>query len=117
MNNVNPRKEVESLPSAEYAPTKQIKVMANLSLNVNPRGMSLMALERLRNIEPHYISDYYPANEELVKIIAQTMNVSVENVLLTDGCDGAIQLFALTFISEGDKILIPTPTFHRYEFH
>ena len=118
MNVREPRKEVKEMPTEEYAPSEQHELLkADLSLNVNPYGISRKVLNRLKSIDPSVIYNYYPLNRTLIDSIAKYVGVKRENILLGDGCDGCIHLFAITFIANGDKVLIPTPTFHRYEFH
>lgn len=112
------RKEVLNLDSVEYAPKKEVEhKIADLSLNINPYGVSKKVLTKLNNLDPNKISHYYPENQELIEEIASYLNITKENVMIGDGCDGCLHMIANTFIEEGDEVIIPTPTFHRYEFH
>ncbi|MBI4919155.1 histidinol-phosphate aminotransferase family protein, partial [archaeon] len=112
------RKEIESMPTKEYAPEEeQLNVKSNMALNINPFKISEKVLKKLKDLPAFKIHHYYPENHELLKLIAKYMDVSVENVMIGDGCDGCIEMIAHTFIQQGDLAIIPVPTFHRYEFH
>ncbi|MEK6830706.1 MAG: histidinol-phosphate transaminase [Nanoarchaeota archaeon] len=112
------RKEVLDLEEKEYAPKKEeLKDRCDLSLNINPCGVSPRVLEKLKNIDPKRINHYYPENTELLNEIAKYTSVEKSQIMLGDGCDGCLGMIANTFINENDKIIIPVPTFHRYEFH
>ncbi len=112
------RKEIESMPTKEYAPEEeQLNVKSNMALNINPFKISEKVLKKLKELPAFKIHHYYPENHELLKLIADYMNVSVENVMIGDGCDGCIEMIAHTFVEKNDLAVIPVPTFHRYEFH
>ena len=112
------RREISDFESMEYAPTrKESDKKYDLSLNINPFGVSKNVLLKLKNLDQMKISHYYPENAELIDNIASYMGVSPEQIMLGDGCDGCLEMISHTFINQGDGAIIPTPTFHRYEFH
>ncbi len=112
------RKEIIELEEHEYAPKReQMKDKYDLSLNINPCGISKRVSDRLSKIDPNKINHYYPENTELINEIAAYTGVNNEQILLGDGCDGCLGLLANTFINKGERVIIPIPTFHRYEFH
>lgn len=112
------REEIKAIPTEEYAPdSKPSYFKADLSLNTNPFGVSSKVIDRLKKISAKTISHYYPENKELIKLIANYVKTKPENILMGDGCDGCLEMIAKTFISKNDNVIIPIPTFHRYEFH
>src|SRR3989338_4988121 len=112
------RKEIENMPIHEYAPKeKPGKVKADMSLNINPAGVSPLVIQKLRSLKETDLYHYYPENQELIRLVSKYIKAKPANVLFGDGCDGCLELVAKTFISKGDRVIIPTPTFHRYEFH
>ncbi|MEK6890588.1 MAG: histidinol-phosphate transaminase [Nanoarchaeota archaeon] len=112
------RKEVFDLTIREYAPKDDSNgKKADLSLNINPYGVSKNVLEALKKMDKSKINHYYPENHELMGEISLYLNIPKENIIIGDGCDGCLHLIANTFIEAGDEVIIPTPTFHRYEFH
>jgi len=118
--NISPkiREEVENILTEEYAPNeKSVNIKADLSLNINPYGVSSHVMKRLKEITNDQISHYYIENKHLVEKIADYIKVRPENILIGDGCDGCLDMIAKTYIKKGDTVVIPIPTFHRYEFH
>jgi len=55
-----------------------------------------------------------PTKLSLRKQLAKYNRVSLENIILTNGSDEAIELIAKVFISEKDQVVIPIPTFPVY---
>ncbi|MFH0889838.1 MAG: histidinol-phosphate transaminase [Candidatus Aenigmatarchaeota archaeon] len=112
------RKSIIDMGVKEYAPDKQEKTHKfDLSLNINPFGVSDRVMDKIRSISPPVVNNYYAENQDLKIEISNYVGVKPEQVLLGDGCDGCIEMIAHTFIENGDEVLIPVPTFHRYEFH
>ena len=112
------RREISDFESMEYAPTrKDSEKKCDLSLNINPYGVSKKVLSKLKYLDKTKISHYYPENTDLINEIASYIGVLPEQVMLGDGCDGCLEMITHTFIDRGDEAIIPIPTFHRYEFH
>jgi len=112
------KKEILHLDTREYAPKKEIKnKIADLSLNINPYGVSKKVLLKLKSIDSNKISHYYPENQNLIEEIASYLKVPNNNIMISDGCDGCLHMITNTFIEKDDEVIIPIPTFHRYEFH
>ncbi len=109
---------INNIPEEEYASNKRLHtIKADLSLNINPCGVSKNVTAALLNANSSLLSHYYFENDDLIEEIAGYMGVKPENILLGDGCDGCLGMIANTFIELADTAVIPTPTFHRYEFH
>jgi len=112
------RQEIQEFEDREYAPKKKdLDKKCDLSLNINPLGASPKTVSRLKEFDSRKLSHYYPENMELLSEIASYVNLNTNQIMLGDGCDGCLQMIASTFIDKGDEVIIPTPTFHRYEFH
>ena len=47
----------------------------------------------------------------------QDMNIPYQNVVLTAGCAGAINVFLRTTLSVGDEVIIPSPYFLEYPYY
>lgn len=112
------REEIKTIPTEEYAlGSKPSDIKADLSLNINPFGVSPKVMDRLKKLSTKTISHYYSENKELIRLIANYVKVKPQNILMGDGCDGCLEMIAKTFITKKDNVIIPIPTFHRYEFH
>src|SRR3989344_2764875 len=91
------RPEIYNMEVKEYAHAHvEINNLCDMSMNVNPFGVSKKAIKKLNSIGSKVISN---------------------QVMLGDGCDGCLAMIASTFIGKNDEVIIPVPTFHRYEFH
>src|SRR3989344_6496828 len=112
------RPEIYNMEVKEYAHAHvEINNLCDMSMNVNPFGVSKKAIKKLNSIGSKVISQYYPENIMLLKKIADYVKVKPNQVMLGDGCDGCLAMIASTFIGKNDEVIIPVPTFHRYEFH
>lgn len=111
------REAIRKIEIKEYASGDNEKYKINLSLNINPFGVSKKVLERLKTMDINKIHRYYPENRNLVQKISEKFKINTDSILLGDGCDGCLETMSKTFIEKGDNCIIPIPTFHRYEFH
>ncbi len=97
-----------------YLPPKLRKSAIRLNLNENTRGCSSKALEALHALDSNDIS-LYPDYSQLVEEISTYLAVPPENILLTNGANGAIQAAMNAYIGKGDRAILPSPTFPMYE--
>ncbi len=57
-------------------------------------------------------SGYQPLREYIAKQMQKhSINISVDEIILTNGCQNAIDLILKLLITEGDKILVESPTY------
>src|SRR5690554_4031817 len=81
--------------------------------NENPYGPSPKALEALRGeYAPHRYVD--PTQARLRDAIAGRLGVSPASVVAGAGSDEIIDLLFRLFVSEGDRVVVATPTFGMY---
>ncbi|MFH1400415.1 MAG: histidinol-phosphate transaminase [Nanoarchaeota archaeon] len=111
------RASIQSLPSTEYAShDAEERIEADLSLNINPAGAPQGVRAALADALTS--THRYPfINKELVAAISARADCHPDQVLLGDGADGCLRLISLAFLDKGDAVMIPIPTFHRYELH
>ena len=57
----------------------------------------------------------YPEYGDLQKKIAKYAGVGVEQVMITNGSDHAIDVLFRTFVGKNDKVVLPVPTFPMFE--
>ena len=108
---LKPRKAIESMPS--YQSPSGARLGLNLDLNENTGGCSPRVLHKLASLKATDISQY-PDRDAAERLVARFFRVSPEQVLLTNGVDEALQLFAFTYLSEGDEVIVTDPTFNMY---
>lgn len=88
----------------------------DFSTNVNPLGPSSKVISTIRkNLK--LISSYPdPDAKELKEAIVEYADVDSEHIVVGNGANELIHLFADAFVKKGDKAVIPIPTFFEYEF-
>lgn len=108
-------RNVCNLSYPEYANVKNYTARIDLSISENPL-ISKRVQELLAGGAE--VNKYALAQDNvLIEKLSKKLSVKKENLLVTSGCDGALHHIAETFISDGDNVLIPCPSFCRYEFH
>ncbi len=88
----------------------------DFSTNVNPLGPSPRVVSAIKkNIK--LISAYPdPDSRELKNAIREYTGIDNECVVVGNGANELVHLFADVFVKKGDKIVMPMPTFFEYEF-
>lgn len=88
----------------------------DFSTNVNPLGASKKVISTIKqNIG--LISAYPdPDSKEFKKAVSDYLHIDEECVVVGNGANELIHLFADAFVKKDDKVVIPIPTFFEYEF-
>jgi len=115
LNHMNVNRSVKDLNYPEYAGIKK-PVRLDLSLNEN-QFVSQKVLQHIRKLESKIGYYQLAQDSELILKIAKKFKINKNQILLTEGCDGALHHIAESFLGENDRVVIPIPTFGRYEFH
>lgn len=123
IKNIRPRSVLSRMKP--YSPGKPIwevqrelgiEKVTKLASNENPLGPSPLALTAIQS----YLTDIhrYPDADtvDLRGAIAEKLQFSPDEVLVTNGADELITLISETFLDPGDEIIVPSPTFSEYEF-
>jgi histidinol-phosphate aminotransferase len=108
---LKPRKAIENMPA--YQAPSGTRLGLNLDLNENTGGCSPRVLRKLASLQTTDIAQY-PDRETGERLVSRFLRVTPEQVLLTNGVDEALQMFALTYLSEGDEVVVTDPTFNMY---
>lgn len=112
---VQPRKAV--IDMAPYNPPLEgRKGFLRLDFNENTLGPGSAVLKALKRINCDDLSAY-PEYGGLRRKIARLAKVKEENVLMSNGSDEGIKTVMQTFVSEGNKVIIPTPSFAMFYFY
>ncbi len=88
--------------------------LLDYSANINPLGhppLEDLILREMKKI------GHYPDNDYVAyrRSCARFVGVDPENVVPGNGSSELMRLFAEALIEEGERVLIPTPTFGEYE--
>lgn len=88
--------------------------MLRLDMNEGVPGLPKKLIDRaLKRIDADAVCAY-PAHTGLEAKISRSSKLKRENVLLSNGSDGAIKYIFDAFISPGDKVVYTDPTFAMY---
>ncbi len=107
------RRDLNGFPPYSVAPLKiaDLDRVIKLDTNENPYGPSPKALAALQGYK-HW--EHYVGQDELRPAIARYAGTDVNNVVVTNGADEAIDLVQRVFLEPGDAIVECTPTFEMY---
>ncbi|MFQ5920559.1 MAG: histidinol-phosphate transaminase [Nitrososphaerales archaeon] len=92
--------------------------ITDFSTNVNPLGASgsvYQAIRRNIGLISHYPD---PESRRFKKAVSDYLHLPDEEqaVVVGNGANELIHLFADAFVGKGEKVVIPVPTFFEYEF-
>lgn len=89
-----------------------------LDLSLNDSELVNNRIKRLMTVSAKYIGKYVPTQDERIKeSMFRLFGFDKENTLITAGCDGALRVLSQLLIEENTNVLIPVPSFGRYEYH
>lgn len=98
--------EIKPYPVALFDDDGYLK----LDSNESDFGPSQKIIDMLRQVESQDVQ-YYPYYGELLQKLADFHKVSIENIILTDGADEAIESILGTFLEYNQTVLTVTPSF------
>ena len=120
---MRPRKPIIELKASTHGgkfwqykknPNAQAMEIIDFSASINPIGPPQSVIEVIRR-NLHNLSHYPDSHStELKKELAKIHNILEENLIVGNGSNELIRLFAETFFEEGDEVIIPIPTFDEY---
>ncbi len=106
---------VPGKPISEVQRELNLENVIKLASNENLLGPSPLAINRMR--EKLNEINYYPHSDcyYLRKKLAGKLGVGEENLVFGSGADELIHHLMLLFVSSGDEVIVPTPSFVMYE--
>ena len=108
------RESVRTLPV--YHPPLGGRIGLRLDFNENTVGCSRRVLERLRHLDPEQLARY-PEREPVERAVSRFLDVTPDEILLTNGVDETIHLICETYLEPADEALIVVPTFSMYKIY
>ena len=109
-----PRLRVQAMK--EYHPPLGTRSSLRLDFNENTLACSPRVKQALEAITTGALT-LYPEREPVEALVAQTVGVKPEQLVLTNGVDEAIHVLFETFLEAGDELLLPVPTYTMYEVY
>lgn len=114
MSDPQPRRRVQQMP--EYHPPLGNRDTLRLDFNENTLACSPAVLAAIQSITAADLTRY-PERGPVEALAAQHLDLSAEQVILTNGVDEAIHLLCQAFLDAGDELLLPVPTYTMYEIY
>ena len=111
---LKPREAVRLMK--EYHPPLSGREGLRLDFNENTDAPSPRVAEVLKRIASRELTKY-PERGPVERVVAEFLNITPEQVLLTNGVDEAIHLICETYLEAGDEVIIVVPTFSMYEIY
>jgi histidinol-phosphate aminotransferase len=93
----------------------EVAKVINLASNESPLGPSPLVLRAIKREARHAGKYPDPSARELKSTIGDYLGVNASWIVLGNGSDELLDLICKAFLDEGDRALIPTPTFAMYE--
>jgi histidinol-phosphate aminotransferase len=113
---IRPREAV--LKMAPYSPpTADREGKLRLDFNENTVGCSPRVIEFLRNRLSAGALSVYPEYGEAKRALSEFFQVPLEQLLLANGTDEAIQVFINTYVNAGDEVVLLRPAYAMYRFY
>lgn len=106
---ISPKKTLENIEPYETDFFKK-DWRLKLDANENIYGSLNSVISAIKNFPEQDIS-LYPVYGEVINKIAKKYNVDVENILISNGCDEALNVIINTYLDSEDEILSYNPTF------
>lgn len=106
---------VPGKPVEEVMREFKVADVIKLASNENPLGPSPKALEAISKYSKDI--NYYPDQNsyELTSVIAEKLDMPLDNVIVGNGSDEIMMLTALAYISAGDDVMVSLNTYSTYE--
>lgn len=92
-----------------------LRNIAKLVSNENPIGPSKKAVRAMRRAAASANRYPDPFCHDIIKALSEELNVLPKNLILGNGSDEIIEFILLSFINEGDEVIINYPAFMLYE--
>ncbi len=88
-----------------------------LDMNENPEGLPTEFVDDvIKKITIETIARY-PQKDNLIRLIAESEDIDVSNITLTNGSDEGIRLIFETFTKPSAKVVTVSPTFEMYKVY
>jgi len=113
---IHPKKHLENIYRSDpeqFDRTQYLRLDKNEDLCGLPEDLVKKCLSR---ITPDDLSAY-PQTYLLYEALGGYLSVQTENLLITSGSDAAIKNTFEVFVSPGDGVIIPDPTYAMYEVY
>ncbi|ACX52272.1 histidinol-phosphate aminotransferase [Ammonifex degensii KC4] len=101
-------------PIEEVKKELGLEEVVKLASNENPLGPSPKAVAALEGLDHWHL---YPegSSYELRQALGKKLEIDPDSIIVGCGSSEVIQMLSLALLAPGDEVVIPVPTFPRYE--
>ncbi|NOZ00347.1 MAG: aminotransferase class I/II-fold pyridoxal phosphate-dependent enzyme [Deltaproteobacteria bacterium] len=110
-----PRREIDEMVRYQ-APAEGRRGMLRLDFNENTIGCSQEVIEALKGLTLEDLAAY-PEYGSITRKVSRHLGLDPDMVVLTNGTDEAIRAIYLAYLSPGDALILPVPTFALFRIH
>jgi len=112
---IEPRKGIIEMD--EYNPPLEgRRDQLRLDFNENTIGCSPNVMKAINNIREEDIAAY-PEYSKFKAKLANSLDISPKNLMITNATDEAIMIIMQTYIEKNQEVIIPVPTFAMFKFY
>ena len=108
---LEPRNALNTLKAYESPAEGDARL--RLHLNENTFGCSETVLQALRGLTAEELARY-PQREPVEKLVAESLGITPQQVLLTNGADEGLHLACTAYLEQGMQAVTAVPTFSLY---
>lgn len=108
-----PKKTLRNVERFSH-PIKSREGLVPLERNERTVDFPEAILEDLRGLVTGFRLRAYPEMDEFYEALSAWSGFAVEELLATDGADGALQRVFSTYVSEGDEVVTMSPSYAMY---
>lgn len=108
-----PKKSLQNIERTSH-PIKSRSGMVPLERNERTIDFPPEVLDDLRALVTGFVLRAYPEMDEFYAALADWSGFPADQLLATDGADGALQRVFATYVSEGDDVVIQSPSYAMY---
>ena len=99
-------------PGEQPGPGERV---VKLNTNENPYPPSPKVMQAIREIEPEMLRRYpNPTAEPFREVAAKLLGISPDMIIAGNGSDDVLAIALMTFLSPGDTLAYPDPTYSLY---
>jgi histidinol-phosphate aminotransferase len=110
---LQPKKPLRNIERIAH-PVKSRAGKAPLERNERTVDFPPEVLEGLRQLVTGFVLRAYPEMDEFYAALSEWSGFSADHLLATDGADGGLQRVFATYVSEGQEVVVLSPSYAMY---
>ncbi len=108
-----PKKHLRDIERTAY-PIKSRSTKITLDRNERTVDFPPELIEELRELLTGFVLRGYPEMDQFYETLSKWSGFSTDQLLATDGADGGLHRVFATYVSEGDEVVVLSPSYSMY---